>query len=77
MAIIGSAGSRKTSMMVNLLTSTQAYKKAFHSVHIIMPNHSVANLKKNVFKSRPRMYDELTWSVLDGILESVQSDAEE
>ncbi len=71
MAIIGSAGSGKTSMMVNLLTTTHAYKKTFHGVHIVMPSHSVASLKNNVFKNHPRMHDELTWSVLDGILESV------
>ncbi len=63
--------------MVNLLTSVQAYKKAFHTVHIVMPSHSVASLKKNVFKNHSRMHDELTWSVLDGILESVKEDAEE
>ncbi len=74
-AIIGSAGSGKTSMMVNLLTSTDAYKKAFHTVHIVMSSHSVASLKMNVLKNHPRMYDELTWSVLDGILESVKEDA--
>ena len=55
MAIIGSAGSGKTSMMVNLLTSCQAYKKAYHAVHIVMPSHSVASLKKNVFKNHARM----------------------
>jgi len=44
MAIIGSAGSGKTSMMVNLLTSEQAYKEVFRSVHIVMPSHSVASL---------------------------------
>ncbi len=42
MSIIGSAGSGKTSMMVNLPTSTRAYKKAYHIVHIVMPSHSVA-----------------------------------
>jgi len=77
MAIIGSAGSGKTSMMVNLLTSEQAYKKVFHSVHIVMPSHSVASLKKNIFKTHPRMHDELTYGVLDDILESVKEDAEE
>ena len=77
MAIIGSAGSGKTSMMVSLQASTQAYKKAFHNVHIVMPSHRAASLKKNVFKNHPRMHDELTWSVLDGILESVKEDAEE
>jgi hypothetical protein len=77
MVIIGSARSGKTSMMVNLLTSTQAYKKAFHNIHIVMLSHSVAGLKNNVFKNHPRMHDELKWSVLDGILESVKEDAEE
>lgn len=77
MAIIGSAGSGKTSMMVNLLTSCDAYKKAFHGVHIIMPEHSVASLKKNVFKNHPRMHDELNYETLDSILESVKQDAEE
>ena len=55
MAIIGSTGNGKTSMMVNHLTSYQAYKKAFHTVHIVMPIHSVASLKKNLFKNHPRM----------------------
>ena len=77
MAIIGSAGSGKTSMMVNLLTSCQAYKKAFHAVHIVMPSHSVASLKKNVFKNHPRMHDDLTYGTLDDILQSVMEDAEE
>ncbi len=33
LTITGSAGSGKTSMLVNLLTTSQAYKKAFHVVH--------------------------------------------
>jgi len=77
MAIIGSAGSGKSSMMVNLLTSEQVYKKVCHSVHIAMPSHSVASLKKNSFKTNPRMHDELAYGVLDEILESVKEDAEE
>ena len=77
MAIIGSAGSGKTSMMVNLLTSPQAYKKAFHAVHVVMPSHSVASLKNNVFKRHNKMYDELTFETLDHILETVKEDAEE
>jgi hypothetical protein len=50
---------------------------AFHTVHIVMPSHSNASLKNNVFKNHLRMHDELTWSVLYGIQESVQSDAEQ
>ena len=76
-AIIGSAGSGKTSMFINLLTSSQAYKKAFHSVHVVMPPHSVASLKKNVFSRHNKMYDELDFATLDKISETVREDAEE
>jgi hypothetical protein len=64
-------------MMVNLLTGYQAYKKAFHTVHIFLLSHSVASLKKNMFNNHPRMHDKLTWSMVDGILESVKENAEE
>jgi ABC-type transporter Mla maintaining outer membrane lipid asymmetry ATPase subunit MlaF len=50
MAIIGSSGSGKTSMMVNLLTSKLTYINVFHSVHNVMPSHSVASLKKKVLR---------------------------
>lgn len=77
MAIIGSAGSGKTSMLINLLTSRQAYKKAFHHVHVIMPSHSVASLKNNCFKNHEKMHDELTWGTLDGITAAVKKAAAE
>mmetsp|Transcript_36540 Transcript_36540/g.86810 ORF Transcript_36540/g.86810 Transcript_36540/m.86810 type:complete len:247 (+) Transcript_36540:1878-2618(+) len=77
MAIIGSAGSGKTSLAVNMLTSKQAYKKAFHRVHVIMPPHSVASLKNNIFKRHQRVYDELDLPTIDKILRTVQEDAEE
>ena len=76
-AITGSAGSGKTSMLVNLLTSAQAYKKVFYAVHCIMPSHSVASLKRNVFAKHPRMHDELNFVTLDKIHETVMRDAEE
>lgn len=77
MLILGSAGSGKTSMLVNLLTSKQAYRKVFHAVHVIMPSHSVASLKKNIFKDHPRMHDDLTPVTLDKIIERIKEDAEE
>jgi hypothetical protein len=77
MTITGSAGSGKTSMLVNLLTSPQAYKKAFSAVHCIIPAHSVASLKKNIFAKHPRMHDELNFLTLDRIYEQVMKDGEE
>ncbi len=64
MTITGSAGSAKTSMIVNLLTSPQAYKKAFHAVHCVIPAHSVASVKKYIFAKHPRMRDELYFVTL-------------
>ena len=77
LTITGSAGSGKTSMLVNLLTSPQAYKKAFHAVHIIMPAHSVASLKKNIFAKHPHMHDELNFTTLDRNYEQVMKDSKE
>jgi hypothetical protein len=77
LTITGSDGSGKTSMIVNLLTSPQAYKKAFHAVHCIIPAHSVASLTKNIFDKHPRMHDELNFVTLDGIYEQVMRDGEE
>jgi hypothetical protein len=77
LTITGSAGSGKTSMLVNLLTSPQAYKKAFHAVHCIIPAHSVASLNKNIFAKHPRMHVELNFATLDGIYQQVMRDGEE
>jgi hypothetical protein len=71
LTITGSAGSGKTSMLNNLLTSPHAYKKAFHAVHCIIPEHSVTSLKKNIFAKHPRMHDELNFATLDRIYEQV------
>jgi hypothetical protein len=64
-------------MVVNLLTSEQTFKKVFNSVHIVMPSNNVASLQKNIFKTHPCMHDEVTYGVLDNILESAVEDAEE
>jgi hypothetical protein len=77
MAVIGSAGSGKTSLLINLLTSKQAYKKTFHNVFCVIPSHSVASLKLNIFKKHDKMFDELTYSTLDSILDRSKDDAEE
>jgi len=71
------AGSGKTSMLINLLTSPHAYKKDFHAVHCIIQAHSVASLKQNIFAKHPRMHDELKIANLDQIYEQVMKDSEE
>lgn len=76
LAIIGSAGSGKTSLMINLLTSRKAYCKAFHHVHVVMPSHSVASIKDNPFEGHDRMYDELDYETLETIRGSVRESGE-
>lgn len=76
MAIIGSAGSGKTSVMLNLLTQKDCYKKAFDRVHVVIPSHSVASMKSDVLRKHDKVYDELTYDVLDRVLASVRDDAE-
>jgi hypothetical protein len=63
-------------MLVNLRSSKQAYRKAFHHVHVVMPSHSVASQKRNIFKKHDRMHDDLDWGKIDGISEEVKQSAE-
>jgi hypothetical protein len=77
LAITGSVRSGKTSMLVNLLTSPHVYKNGFHAVYAIIPTHSVASLKKNIFDKHPRMHDKLNLVTLDRIYEQVMRDGEE
>jgi hypothetical protein len=51
-------GYGKTSMLDNISSSKQAYRKTFHYVHVLMPSHSVASLKRNICKNHDRMYDD-------------------
>ncbi len=64
-------------MLVNLLPSPHAYKKAFHALHCIIPAHSVASLKKKILSEHPRMHDELNFLTLDRIYEQFMKDGEE
>ena len=64
-------------MLVKLLTSPHAYKKDFHAVHCIIPAHSVASLKNNIFTKHPRVHDELDFATLDRIYEQVMKYANE
>ncbi len=77
MTIIGSARSGKTSMLVNLLPSAQAYKKILYAEICIIPAHIVASLKKNIFQKHPRMHTEVNFDTLDRIYGQVMQVAEE
>eukprot|EP00873_Tetraselmis_striata_P008738 jgi/Tetstr1/429002/TSEL_018977.t1 len=67
MTLIGSAGSGKTSLMVNMLRSPQMYFQAFKHVHLVMPPHSLASLDVKIFKKHDKTYPDLDWATLDKI----------
>lgn len=74
--LLGPPGSGKTSYLVNLLTSRQAYKKAFDNVFCIAPPNSIASLKKNIFEYHDKCYSELSWETLSDILERCKEASE-
>ena len=64
-------------MLFNLGLAGSAFKKVYESVHVIMPRHSVASLKNNVFKNHDKMHDELDFQTLSGISNKIKEAAEE
>jgi Ni2+-binding GTPase involved in maturation of urease and hydrogenase len=77
LTVTGSVGSGKTFMLVNFFTSPQAYTKVFHVVHCVIPENSVASLKKSISANHPRMRDELNFASLSRIYVKGMKYAEE
>ena len=73
MAICGPAGSGKTSLMLGMLTSKQMYRRAFHHVHLVMPEHSRGSIKNSPFEGHDKSYNDLDWSTLNKIREAVEA----
>jgi hypothetical protein len=73
MVICGPAGSGKTSLMLSMLTSKQMYCRAFHHVHLIMPEHSRGSIKNSPFDNHDKNHDELDWPTLEKIKGAVEA----
>lgn len=69
MALMGSAGSGKTSLMVNMLTKDGMYKRCFDHVHLIAPEASMKSLKDDIWAKHPgdKIHHSLDVSTLDDI----------
>jgi hypothetical protein len=69
MALMGSAGSGKTSLMVNMLTKDGMYKKCFDHVHLIAPEASMKSLKDDIWSKHPgdKIHHNLDIPTLDDI----------
>lgn len=79
MGIIGSAGSGKTSLLVNFLTKKEMYSKAFDHVHLFCPKTSLGSLKDDIWEGHPadKMHDVLNFSTLDKMEQICRERAQE
>lgn len=53
MALMGSAGSGKTSLMINFLQKKDMYARCFDHVHLMCPEASKGSLKKDIWENHP------------------------
>jgi hypothetical protein len=53
MALMGSAGSGKISLMLNMLTKDGMYKNCFDHVHLISPEACMKSLKDDIWSKHP------------------------
>jgi hypothetical protein len=68
-AIIGTAGSGKTSLLINMLTQEHMYKQCFDHVHLICPKNSMNSLKDDIWINHPadKIHNTMDFGVLDAI----------
>ena len=79
---IGRPGSGKTSLLVAYLSNkgkNKIFLKCFNNVLVVMPSHSIASMKKNIFKKHDpdKMYNELNISTINDIYSKLQAYSDE
>ena len=79
LAIVGSAGSGKTSTLVSLIKSKDGYRKRFHNIMTVIPESSLNSLQSNPFKDldASNRYETLDMETLSEIIEKVEANKEE
>lgn len=80
--IVGKPGSGKTSVLVNMLTNKNIYKRVFTKISLCMPKNSRLSLKDDIFEDLPgdQIFDTIDESVLTKIKankEEFEQDKEE
>jgi hypothetical protein len=78
--LIGSGGSGKTSMLLNLFKSTKMYKSKFHNIFYICPISSFSSVEKHPFSEHEKVYHELSVDLLQSIydqLNDIKENSEE
>ena len=66
-AIVGSGGSGKSSMLLNMMKSTKFYRKKFDNIYLFTPRSSYLSVEKHPFENHNNVYHELTIRKLETI----------
>ena len=66
-ALVGSAGSGKSSMLLSMFKSTKFYKKKFDNIYLFTPRSSYLSVEKHPFEDHENVYHELTIKKLETI----------
>lgn len=81
LGVFGTPGSGKSSLMVSLLSQKKPkiYRNVFHTIYLIVPSHSLASVKSNVFKNHPpdQVFNELNVQTLEHIKKRIEIDSEQ
>jgi len=72
--IMGKAGSGKTSLLMGLLGSRDAFKECFDRIFLFMPANSRASIKNSIFERLPKeqIYDNLNHQNLSEVFSIVE-----
>lgn len=80
LALIGKAGSGKTSFLVSLLNQKNKYlNRVFHKIFVFMPETSRASMKDNIFETLPpeQLFEGVTFENLSSVYEQLLQNSED
>jgi energy-coupling factor transporter ATP-binding protein EcfA2 len=71
LVIAGRAGSGKTSLLINMLTNKNIYRKVFDKIVLVQPKTSRSSLVNDIFEKLPedQVFEKIDYSVVDKIKE--------
>lgn len=74
-------GAGKSSLMISMLSqkNPKIFRGVFNTIYLIVPAHSLASVKSNVFKNHPadQIFNELSVQTLEHIKKRIELDAEQ
>lgn len=80
LALIGRAGSGKTSFLISLLNQKNKYlNRVFHKIYVFMPSTSRASMKDNIFETLPpeQLFEAVTFENLSSVYEQLLQNSED